>query len=220
MGCHFLLQGIFPNRGIEPGSLALHADSLPTELPGKPKSLRGQWAYFLPGVTVRMCSGVGPEGWEGRLRCFDYPSGGVECRGHAQYSAFAPNTQFCFQLFRGSSWVSWYLYSFWVQSLPQVATHSFIFSPLLFLCILLLKERCDQIQTLQHRNKGSQVPACLKRTSRRHKSRPQARPGETRLGRGSAGGCKPSWGCEERKVWPILMLSRAPILASRVEWLE
>ena len=139
-------------------------DSLPTELPGKPKSLSGQWAYFLPGVTVRMCSGVGPEGWEGRLRCFDYPSGGVECRGHAQYSAFAPNTQFCFQLFRGSSWVSWYLYSFWVQSLPQVATHSFIFSPLLFLCILLLKERCDQIQTSKHCNKGSQVPACLKRT--------------------------------------------------------
>ena len=38
LGCHTLLQGIFP--GIEPGSPALQADSLPTELPRKP---------FLPG---------------------------------------------------------------------------------------------------------------------------------------------------------------------------
>lgn len=100
-----------------------------------------------------------------RLRCFDCPSGGVECRGYAQYSAFAPDTQFCSQLFRSSSWLL-DLQSFWVQSLPQVPTHSFIFSPLLFLCILLLKERCVRIQTLQHCNKGSQVPACLERTRR------------------------------------------------------
>ena len=37
MGCHFLLQGIFP-KGIEPGSPALQADSLPTELPGPLKA--------------------------------------------------------------------------------------------------------------------------------------------------------------------------------------
>ena len=30
--CHFLLQGIFPTQEIEPGSLPLQADSLPTEL--------------------------------------------------------------------------------------------------------------------------------------------------------------------------------------------
>ena len=35
MGCLFLLQGIFPHPGIEPGSLALHADPLPSEPPGK-----------------------------------------------------------------------------------------------------------------------------------------------------------------------------------------
>ena len=128
--------------------------------------MRGQWAYFFYGVTVGMCSGVGPEGWEGRLRCFDYPSGGVECREYAQYSALAPSTQFCSQLFRSNSWVFWSLYSFWVQSLPQVPRHSFIFSPLLFLCILLLKERSVQIQTLQQCNNGSQVPACLRRTRR------------------------------------------------------
>ena len=32
--CHFLLQGIFPTQGSNP-SLALQADSLPTELKGK-----------------------------------------------------------------------------------------------------------------------------------------------------------------------------------------
>ena len=33
--CHFLLQGNLPNPGIEPGSPAMQADSLPIELPGK-----------------------------------------------------------------------------------------------------------------------------------------------------------------------------------------
>ena len=32
MDCHFLLQGL-PNPGIEPGSPALQADALPSELP-------------------------------------------------------------------------------------------------------------------------------------------------------------------------------------------
>ena len=36
-----------------------------------------------------MCPGVWPEGW---IRCFAHPSGGVECKGHAQYAAFALNT--------------------------------------------------------------------------------------------------------------------------------
>ena len=39
MGCHFLLQGIFPtqgsNPGIEPRALALQADTLSSEPPGK-----------------------------------------------------------------------------------------------------------------------------------------------------------------------------------------
>ena len=34
---HSLLQEIFPTQGSEPGSPALQADSLPSELPGKPK---------------------------------------------------------------------------------------------------------------------------------------------------------------------------------------
>ena len=36
VGCHALLQGIFPNPGIEPRSPTLQADSLPSEPPGKP----------------------------------------------------------------------------------------------------------------------------------------------------------------------------------------
>ena len=36
VGCHFLLQGNLPNPVIEPGSPALQADALTSELPGKP----------------------------------------------------------------------------------------------------------------------------------------------------------------------------------------
>ena len=35
MGCRFLLQGNLPNPGIEPGSPASQADSLPPVSPGK-----------------------------------------------------------------------------------------------------------------------------------------------------------------------------------------
>ena len=35
VGSLSILQGINPNPGIEPGSPALQADSLPAELPGK-----------------------------------------------------------------------------------------------------------------------------------------------------------------------------------------
>ena len=41
MGIHSLLSpGDFPNPGIEPVSLALQADSLPSEPPGKPLTKR------------------------------------------------------------------------------------------------------------------------------------------------------------------------------------
>ena len=51
MVCHFFLQGDLPNPGIEPWSPALQADSLLTELPGKPmndkKHLLKQYDGFL-----------------------------------------------------------------------------------------------------------------------------------------------------------------------------
>ena len=37
--CHALLQGTFPSPGIELRSPTLQADSLPSELPGKPKNI-------------------------------------------------------------------------------------------------------------------------------------------------------------------------------------
>ena len=36
VGCHALLQEIFPGPGIKPGSPAVQVDSLPAVLPGKP----------------------------------------------------------------------------------------------------------------------------------------------------------------------------------------
>ena len=38
VGSLSLLQGIFPTQGLNPGLPALQADSLPAELPGKPKN--------------------------------------------------------------------------------------------------------------------------------------------------------------------------------------
>ena len=37
VGCHSLLQGKLPKPGIEPGSPALQADSLPLEQQGSPQ---------------------------------------------------------------------------------------------------------------------------------------------------------------------------------------
>ena len=36
VGCHALLQGIFPTQGSNPALHTLQVDSLPSELPGKP----------------------------------------------------------------------------------------------------------------------------------------------------------------------------------------
>ena len=38
VGCHALLQGIFPTQGSNTWSLALQADSLPSEPSGKPNA--------------------------------------------------------------------------------------------------------------------------------------------------------------------------------------
>ena len=105
-----------------------------------------------------MCPGFGREG---RLRCFAHPLGGVVCRGHAQYPAFAPDTLFLLQALQ--KWQLGFLVSLYLldpEFAPTVHACSY-FSPILFLCILLLKERCVQVQALQHCSKGSQVPVCL-----------------------------------------------------------
>ena len=67
--------------------------------------------------------------------------------GHAQYSAFAPNTLFllptfccCFQLFRSASWTL-LVFCVFFQNLHQLCKHTAIFSPLWFLCVLLFPWR-------------------------------------------------------------------------------
>ena len=47
------------------------------------------WDCFLHGVMAGACPEIRPEGW---LRWLAHPSGGVECREHAQYSAFPLDT--------------------------------------------------------------------------------------------------------------------------------
>ena len=50
MGCHALLQGIFPTQGLNPGSPALQADFLPSELPGKSKNTGVSSLSLLQGI--------------------------------------------------------------------------------------------------------------------------------------------------------------------------
>ena len=53
-GLPFPSPGDLPNPGIEPGSTALWADALTSELPGKPLRDRGE--HFLPHVNCINCS--------------------------------------------------------------------------------------------------------------------------------------------------------------------
>ena len=59
MGCHFLLQGIFPVQGCNPGSPAFQGDSLLSEPPGKPSSASNiltkyVLSYFIPPFLALM----------------------------------------------------------------------------------------------------------------------------------------------------------------------
>ena len=55
MGRHFFPQGIFPDPGIKPGSLALQADPLPTELRGKPSEDLGRFLSPVFFIKVVFC---------------------------------------------------------------------------------------------------------------------------------------------------------------------
>ena len=79
------------------------------------------------------------------------------CRGHAQYPAFAPGSSKVAVGFFGL------FISFGFRNLPHLPMHTVIFSPIQFLCILLLEERCVQVQGLQHCRKECQVPVLLRR---------------------------------------------------------
>ena len=51
----------------------------------------GRQACSLYGLSVGLGPGIRPKGW---LRYSAHPSGAAECRGHAQYPAFVPDTLF------------------------------------------------------------------------------------------------------------------------------
>ena len=52
VGSHALLQGNLPDPGIEPGSLTLQADSLPSEPPGKSLLLFLYLQYLYKAVII------------------------------------------------------------------------------------------------------------------------------------------------------------------------
>ena len=52
MGCHFLLQGIFPTQGSNPGLPELQVDSLPAEPQGKPKNTGVGNLSLLQGIFL------------------------------------------------------------------------------------------------------------------------------------------------------------------------
>ena len=53
VGCHALLQGIFPTQGSNPRSPALQADSLPSEPAGKPET--SVTLYNKTDVSLLLC---------------------------------------------------------------------------------------------------------------------------------------------------------------------
>ena len=101
-------------------------------------------------MRVGACLGSRPAGW---LGWFAHPLGGGVCRGHTQYPAF---------LWALQKWQLDFLVSVsFVQNLPQLRIYEVIFSPIQFLCILLLEERCVQAKAFQHCRKGAMSQACL-----------------------------------------------------------
>ena len=78
------------------------------------------------------------------------------CRGYAQYPVFAPDTLLFLQALQ--NWQLGFLVSLYVFSiiLPQLSTHTVIFSPVLCLYILCCLRR--GVDRCKHCSKGAQVP--------------------------------------------------------------
>ena len=53
MGCHFLLQGIFPTQGSNPRSPALQEDALPSEPPGEPQTTTEEEETYMAYTAIR-----------------------------------------------------------------------------------------------------------------------------------------------------------------------
>ena len=64
VGCHALLQGLFPTQGTEPRSPTEQVNSLPSESPGKPRSTY-RWVFSLVHTIVlrRLVESTDAEPW-------------------------------------------------------------------------------------------------------------------------------------------------------------
>ena len=93
-----------------------------------------------------MCPGVGSEDW---LRCFVYPSGGVQCRELAQYPDFVPTTLFFSRYFWSGSWFGFFFFFYLLSIIcPDCTCTQLFLVPYLFFffCTLLLRrEVCPGI---------------------------------------------------------------------------
>ena len=87
----------------------------------------GEASLFLIWGEGRGVSRGRPEGW---LRCFAHRLGGVVCRGHVQYPAFAPNPLLLLQTLQ--KWQLGFLVSLYLLSkiCPSCSLHAVIFSPI------------------------------------------------------------------------------------------
>lgn len=150
-----LLLPITPIANVtpfEPSPTPSMENWLPQDPSLGPKRLR---TAALHGVREGVCPGVGPEWW---LAC--PPLCVAECREQAPHplTCLLPASQkwqsacscpfFCVC-------VSFLI--FLVQNLPQLHMHAVIFSCIWFLCIFQLKQRCIQVQALQHCSQEPQV---------------------------------------------------------------
>ena len=115
---------------------------------------KGMWACYLYGVKVGVCPGVRPEGW---LKWFAPTSGGVECRGHMQYPAFALYTLLLFLTLQKWQFGFWSLFILLSIICLNCACRQFflvLFSFFVFCCL-------GGVSRCTHYRKGSQVPAWL-----------------------------------------------------------
>ena len=89
---------------------------------------------------------------EGLPRWFAHRLGGAVCRGLCNTRLLLPSLCFCSRLFKNSSWVFWFLCIHCPECAPTVHACSYFQSQIIH--ILLLQERCDQVQALQQRAPG------------------------------------------------------------------
>ena len=104
-----------------------------------------------------MCSGVRADGW---LRWFAHPLGGVVCRGHAQYPAFAADSS---KVAFGVFWSFCILFLYLIRS--YCTCMKLFLIPYSFFVFCWLRKHLSRYK---HCSQGSQIPACLraKRTRR------------------------------------------------------